>query len=70
MELKYHTSYPDDSVRAATNRRLFSFKDIQKDEERYNTEAVRIDIFLAPIQQIINHPDRDKIMAIFFKDYK
>ncbi len=70
MELKYHTSYPNDSLRAATKRRLFSFKDIQKDKESFNTEPVRIGAILAPIQQIINHPDRDRIMAIFFKDYK
>lgn len=70
MEPKYHTSYLNDRVRTATKRRLFSFKDIQKGEERYNTEPVRIGAILEPIQDIINHPDRDKIMAIFFKDYK
>lgn len=70
MEQKYHTSYPTDSVRAATNRRLFSFKDIPNDKERYSTEPVWIGAILEPLQDIINHPDRDTIMAIFFKDYK
>lgn len=35
-----------------------------------STGPVRIGKLLEPIQQIINHPDRNRLMAQFFKDYK
>lgn len=31
---------------------------------------VRIGKLLEPLQQIIHHPDRNRLMAEFFKDYK
>jgi hypothetical protein len=37
---------------------------------RGTTGPVRIGKLLEPIQQIINHPDRDRLMAELFKDYK
>ena len=38
--------------------------------ERGGTEPVRIGVLLEPIRQIINHPDRDRLLAQFFKDYR
>lgn len=35
-----------------------------------NSSPVRIGKLLEPIQQIIDHPDRDRLMAELFKDYK
>lgn len=34
------------------------------------TGMVRIGSIIKPIQQIINHPDRNRLMAELFKDYK
>ncbi len=38
--------------------------------ERGTTGPVRIGKLLEPLQQIINHPDRNRLMAELFKDYK
>lgn len=38
--------------------------------ERGITGPVRIGKLLEPLQQIINHPDRNRLMAELFKDYK
>jgi hypothetical protein len=38
--------------------------------ERGCTGPVRIDKLLEPVQQIINHPDRNRLMAELFRDYK
>ena len=38
--------------------------------ERGSTGPVRVGKLLEPIQQIINHPDRNRLLAEFFKDYK
>jgi hypothetical protein len=38
--------------------------------ERGSTGPVKIGTLLEPIRQIINHPDRNRLMAEFFKDYK
>lgn len=37
---------------------------------RGTTGPVRIGKLLEPLQQIINHPDRNRLMAELFKDYK
>jgi hypothetical protein len=37
---------------------------------RGTTGPVRIGRLLEPIKQIINHPDRNRLMAELFKDYK
>ncbi|MFR3216412.1 MAG: hypothetical protein ACLTWE_08120 [Dysgonomonas mossii] len=39
-------------------------------QERDTTEPVRIGKLLEPIRQIIQHPDRNRLMAELFKDYK
>ena len=38
--------------------------------ERGSNGPVKIGTLLEPIRQIINHPDRNRLMAEFFKDYK
>lgn len=38
--------------------------------ERGCKEPVRINKLLEPLRQIIDHPDREKLIAEFFKDYK
>ena len=38
--------------------------------ERGSTGPVKIGTLLEPIRQIINHPDRNRLLAEFFKDYK
>lgn len=38
--------------------------------ERGTTGPVRIGELLEPIQQIMNHPNRNSLMAELFKDYK
>ena len=38
--------------------------------ERGSAGPVRVGKLLEPIQQIINHPDRNRLLAEFFKDYK
>jgi len=35
-----------------------------------DNEPVRISKLLEPVRQIINHPDRNRLMAELFKDYK
>jgi hypothetical protein len=65
MENKY-----DNHTGAATKRRLFSFRETPHEKETYGTEPVRIGNIIGPVQQLIDHPDRDRIMAVFFKDYK
>lgn len=37
---------------------------------RGKSDPIRIGKLLEPIQQIIDHPDRDRLMAELFKDYK
>lgn len=70
MEYKYHTSYPTGSKRVVAKRRLFPFNNKRNEQLRFATEPVRVGAILEPLQQIIDHPDRDRIMARFFKDYK
>ena len=65
MKNKYHVN-----TGAATKRRLFSLKDVPDGKDTYSTEPVRIGDIIGPVQQLIDHPDRYRIMAIFFKDYK
>lgn len=36
----------------------------------YFKEPVPIGLLLTPLQQMISHPDRNRLMAEFFKDYK
>jgi hypothetical protein len=38
--------------------------------ERGTTEPVRVGTLLEPLRQIINHPERNRLMAELFKDYK
>jgi hypothetical protein len=38
--------------------------------QRGSTVPVKIGTLLEPIRQIINHPDRNRLLAEFFKDYK
>jgi len=37
---------------------------------RGRTGPVRVGKLMEPIKQIINHPDRNRLMAELFKDYK
>lgn len=43
---------------------------VKKAPERGTAGPVRIGELLEPIQKIINHPDRNSMMAELFKDYK
>lgn len=70
MKYNYQTGYPADSKRVVAKRRLFSFNDNRDEQVRFATEPVRVGEVLEPLQQIVDHPDRDRIMALFFKDYK
>lgn len=65
MKNNYHVN-----TGAATKRRLFSLKKLPLQKEVYGLEPVRIGDIIGPVQQLIDHPDRDRIMAKFFKDYK
>lgn len=38
--------------------------------ERGSTGPVRIGKLMEPLKEIVNHPDRNKLMAELFKDYK
>ena len=38
--------------------------------ERGSSEPVRLGQLLEPVRQFIDHPDRDRLMAELFKDYK
>lgn len=38
--------------------------------ERGSTGPVKVGTLLGPIRQIINHPDRNRLIAEYFKDYK
>ena len=38
--------------------------------ERGSAGPIKIGTLLEPIRQIIKHPDRNRLLAEFFKDYK